>query len=74
MLASICLVDFAFEARDRADFAKLVRTQARYASADSVVAAEGTRRRQRGEGESRDAGTVRDAGATGERFFSTHSI
>jgi len=58
MLASICLVDFAFEARDRADFAKRVRvrSQARYASADSVVAAEGTRRRQRGEGSSRDGG------------------
>jgi hypothetical protein len=56
MLASICLVDFAFEARDRADFAKLVRTQARYASADRIVAAEGTRRRQRGEGSSRDGG------------------
>ena len=59
MLASICLVDFAFEARDRADFAKRVRSQARireYASADSVVAPEGSRRRQRGEGSSRDGG------------------
>ena len=68
MLASICLVDFAFEARDRADFAKRVRvrSQARYASADSIVAAEGSRRRQRGEGSSRDGG-ARDGGEGSDR-------
>ena len=68
MLASICLVDFAFEARDRADFAKRVRvrSQARYASADSIVAAEGSRRRQRGEGSSRDGG-ARDGGEGRDR-------
>ena len=54
MLGTICLVDFAFEARDRAAFAKRVRAEARYANAASVVAAEGSRRRQRGEGSSRD--------------------
>ena len=68
MLASICLVDFAFEARDRADFAKRVRvrSQARYASAGSIVAAEGSRRRQRGEGSSRDGG-ARDGGEGSDR-------
>ena len=68
MLASICVVDFAFEARDRADFAKRVRvrSQARYASAGSIVAAEGSRRRQRGEGSSRDGG-ARDGGEGSDR-------
>ena len=54
MLGTICLVDFAFEYRDRAAFVKRVRREARYANAASVVAAEGSRRRQRGEGSSRD--------------------
>ena len=54
MLGTICLVDFAFEFRDRAAFVKRVRREARYANAASVVAAEGSRRRQRGEGSSRD--------------------
>lgn len=54
MLGTICVVDFAFEYRDRAAFVKRVRREARYANAASVVAAEGSRRRQRGEGSSRD--------------------
>jgi hypothetical protein len=54
MLGTICVVDFAFEYRDRAAFVKRVRREARYANAASVVAAEGSSRRQRGEGSSRD--------------------
>ena len=55
MLGSICLVDFAVEAHDREQFAKRVHREARYASAESIVAAEASRRRRRGEGSSRDA-------------------
>ena len=79
MLASICLVDFAFEARDRADFAKLVRTQARYASADSVVAAEGTRRKAARGGEQRDRARAAEPPVSGfflrtaSRFFQLFS-
>jgi hypothetical protein len=43
-----------------------VRSQARYASAGSIVAAEGSRWRQRGEGSSRDGG-ARDGGEGSDR-------
>ena len=59
MLGSICLVHFAFEAHDRAEFAKCVQRETRYANAANIVAAEGDRRRRRGEGSGSAAATER---------------